>query len=247
MIARHMDWSTSIRNKVYVSLKNILNSTLTHRCEMCLQPCQEKEFVCFDCESELPQAQKSCHQCAIPMAGGGICGQCLQHQPAFDNSHCNYLYQAPLDRWLHTYKHRNRTEWSIKLSRLMLTQAPHNIDQIDAITFVPSSRLSLLRRGFNPAELLAMHIADSLELPLRKKLASRSHSKQQKELNHLQRVDNVRNSFQLKKQKLNGQHILLIDDVMTTGSTAHTMAALLKQAGASEVTVWCLARVPLQS
>lgn len=211
---------------------------------MCLEPCNNKELVCYACEQELPQTQNSCQRCALPVVAGNICGQCLQHNPAFDHTHCNYLYQAPLDRWLHLYKNKNKTEWANNLSRLMLNRPPQNLPDIDAVTYVPSSRFSLLKRGFNPAELMAIQLADNLGLPLIRKLTYRSYSKQQKELNRQQRIANVRTSFSRGKATLNGEHILLIDDVMTTGSTAHTVSKLLKQAGAAKVTVWCLARTP---
>jgi len=241
-----MDWSTTIRNKAYSRIKNKLQAFIGNRCEMCLEPCHSKEFVCYQCEQDLPQATNSCDRCAVPLTVGNTCGHCLQHDPAFDQSHCNYLYQAPFDRWLHLYKNKNKTDWARNLSRLMLNNPPLNLSTIDAITYVPSSRWSMLKRGFNPAELLATHLSETLELPIIHKLAHRSHSKQQKELGRKQRMANVRSSFRAGSKRLDGQHMLLIDDVMTTGSTAHTLAKILKKAGASKVTVWCLARTPEQ-
>lgn len=242
-----MDWSTTIRNKAYSSIKNRLFHWFGNRCETCLEPCHNNELVCYACEQELPQTQNACHRCALPAVAGSVCGQCLQQNPAFDHSHCNYLYQAPLDRWLHLYKNKNKTDWANNLTRLMLNNPPHNLQEIDAITYVPSTRYSLLKRGFNPAELMAIHLGNNLGLTVLHKLAYRSHSKQQKELNRQQRIANVRSSFSRGKTSLNGEHILLIDDVMTTGSTAHTMARLLKEAGAKQVTVWCLARTPVHN
>lgn len=239
-----MDWSITIRSKAYSSIKNKLFNWFGNHCEVCREPCNSKELLCYACEQDLPKAQNSCQRCALPVIAGSICGQCLQHNPAFDHSHCNYLYQAPLDRWLHLYKDKNKTEWANSFSRLMLNQPPQNLLDIDAITYVPSSRFSMLKRGFNPAELMAIHLGENLGLPVLHKLIHRSHSKQQKELSRKQRIANVRNSFSRTKSALNGEHVLLIDDVMTTGSTAHSIARLLKQAGASQVTVWCLARTP---
>jgi ComF family protein len=124
----------------------------------------------------------------------------------------------------------------------MLHSLPQDLDSIDAFTFVPSTRWNLVKRGFNPAELIARELGNTLNKPVIAKLASRSHGSEQKALNRKQRINNVSKHFHPTAKKLKGEHIMLIDDVMTTGSTAHSMALILKKAGASKVGIWCLAR-----
>ena len=242
MIARHMDWSTWINEKVYSRLKNVLPDHFGGRCELCLENHQDPGFLCASCESSLPQAQYRCQSCAIPLSVQGRCGQCLQQKPAFDYSHSSFSYGAPIDKWLQNLKSKHRTQWAYKLSSLMLNNLPEDLSSVDAFTFVPSTRRSLLRRGFNPAELITRELARALNKPVITNLATRSHSKEQKDLNRHQRINNVREHFHGTKKSIDGKHILLIDDVMTTGSTAHSMARLLKQSGASQVGIWCLAR-----
>lgn len=99
-----------------------------------------------------------------------------------------------------------------------------------------------MKRGFNPAELIARELGRTLNKPVIAQLATRSHSREQKELSRHQRINNVSQHFHPTRKQLNGKHILLIDDVMTTGSTAHSMALLLKRSGATKVGIWCLAR-----
>ena len=126
----------------------------------------------------------------------------------------------------------------------MLLNPPLNLEQVDAFTFVPSTRWHLIKRGFNPAELIPRALAYSLNKPVLDQLTVRHHSREQKELSRQQRLNNVKDHFHATGKHLNGEHILLIDDVMTTGSTAHTIAKLLKNSGASKVGIWCLARTP---
>jgi ComF family protein len=126
----------------------------------------------------------------------------------------------------------------------MLLRQPEDLAKVDAFTYVPSTRWSLVKRGYNPAELIARELGRALNKPVIAQLATRSHSRDQKELNRHQRINNVGLHFHPTRKSLKGEHIVLIDDVMTTGSTAHSMAVILKDAGASRVGIWCLARTP---
>lgn len=242
-----MDWSTWINEKVYSRLKNILQLTQSGRCELCLEPNHAIGFLCLSCEKSLPQARYRCTTCAIPLSTNGICGQCLHHKPAFDYSHSSFSYAAPIDTWLYRLKSKHRTQWAYKLSTLMLNDLPTNLAEVDAFTFVPSSRLSLIKRGFNPAELIARELGRALNKPVIGKLVTRSQSREQKELTRHQRLNNVSQHFHATKKRLQGEHIVLIDDVMTTGGTAHSMAHLLKNSGAGRVGIWCLARTAKHS
>lgn len=237
-----MDWSTWINEKVYSRLKNILSLTTNGRCELCLEDKQDISFLCNLCESSLPQAKYRCQSCSIPLPSQGTCGQCLHKKPAFDYSHSSFSYAAPIDSWLHQLKTKHRTQWAYKLSSLMLNDLPDDLSKVDALTFVPSSKLSLIKRGFNPAELITRELGRALNKPVISNLATRSPGRDQKKLNRQQRITNISQHFHPTRQTLNGKHVLLIDDVMTTGGTAHSMAHILKESGASTVGVWCLAR-----
>lgn len=240
-----MDWSTWINKKVYSRLKFELPQRLNKTCELCLEINNEAGFICSRCEDSLPLVKYRCHICAIPLPNAGYCGQCLHKKPAFDYSHSSFTYAAPIDTWLQRLKSNRRIEWAHKLASLMIQRKPDELAHVDAFTFVPSTRWSLMKRGYNPAELIARELGRALNKPVIAQLATRSHGRDQKELNRHQRISNVGLHFHpTQKNLLNNEHIMLIDDVMTTGSTAHSMALILKGAGASKVGVWCLARTP---
>lgn len=239
-----MDWSNWLNKKVYFRLKSVLPTLMNKTCELCLEQNLNAEFICASCEASLPLVKHHCLICAIPLRSDTFCGQCLQHKPAFDYSHSSFNYAAPIDKWLHNLKNQRRAEWAQKLASLMLKHQPHSLAEVDAFTFVPSTRWSLMKRGFNPAELIARELAKTLNKPVIAQLVKRSHGSEQKELNRQQRITNVSQHFYATSKKLNGEHVLLIEDVMTTGSTAHTMASILKASGASQVGIWCLARTP---
>jgi ComF family protein len=233
-----------MNKKVHSWLNFILLSFSNRTCELCLEINHASGFICSSCEDSLPQAKHRCQICAISLPNQGHCGQCLHKKPAFDYSHSSFTYAPPIDAWLQRLKTKRRTEWAHKLASLMIVNPPKNLAQVDAFTFVPSNRWSLMKRGFNPAELIARELGRAFNKPIIAQLATRSHSREQKALNRHQRINNVGWHFHATRKTLNGEHIMLIDDVMTTGSTAHSMALILKSAGASNVGIWCLARTP---
>ena len=239
-----MDWSTWIDKKVYSRLKFALPVFLNQTCELCLETNHDAGFICSSCEDSLPQVKHRCQMCATALPNQGYCGQCLHKKPAFDYSHSSFTYATPIDTWLQRLKSKRRTEWAHKLASLMLLRQPEGLANVDAFTYVPSTRWSLVKRGYNPAELIARELGRALGKPVIAQLATRSHSRDQKDLNRHQRINNVGLHFHPTRKSLKGEHIVLIDDVMTTGSTAHSMAVILKDAGASRVGIWCLARTP---
>ncbi|MGK0249101.1 MAG: ComF family protein [Oleispira sp.] len=239
-----MDWSTWMDKKVYSRLNFALPAFFKKTCALCLDINHAPGFICSRCEEALPDAKHRCQICAISLPNQGYCRQCLHKKPAFDYSHSSFTYAAPIDAWLQRLKTKRKTEWAHKLASLMVLKQPGNLAKVDAFTFVPSTRWSLMKRGFNPAELIARELGRALHKPVIARLATRSHSLEQKRLSRDQRINNVGLHFHATRKTLNGEHIMLIDDVMTTGSTAHSMALIIKDAGASQVDVWCLARTP---
>jgi ComF family protein len=107
---------------------------------------------------------------------------------------------------------------------------------------VPLHPGRLRERGFNQSHLLARHLAATLKIHYADKLLVRHRATQtQSQLDARQRHRNVRKAFQLT-QDLGDQHIVLIDDVVTTGATVNEISRLLKSQGAAHVEVWCIAR-----
>lgn len=93
-------------------------------------------------------------------------------------------------------------------------------DQIDIISFVPSHRRKEAIRGYNQTELLAKFISEELDIPIFNGLTKRLHTPDQHFLSEVDRRDNLNGAFKVrKKEKISGKSILLIDDILTSGST----------------------------
>jgi ComF family protein len=116
---------------------------------------------------------------------------------------------------------------------------------VDGIVPLPMSTRRRLLRGTNPPAILAREIGRSLTKPVWSGLLSRSHTQPQQGLSHPGRKRNVKGTMRLSKNyRLDAPHLLLIDDVLTTGASCSEAARVLKRGGATQVTVLVLARTP---
>lgn len=237
-------WSTIADKKVNYWSHLIRKLSPGGECERCLQPTRSLFFLCESCIKELPQALHTCSQCSEPIASAGRCGRCQLHPPAFDYSCCPFLYQPPLSLWIKACKDRRQLLWLPRLSGLMLLSPVAALAQADAITFIPSARRKLFRRGFNLTEIMARRLARALKIPLIDSALNKTSGNDQRGLSARQRHKNLSNALQPGQLQLKGKHIVIIEDVITTGATANAAARALKQQGAAVVGIWALARTP---
>ncbi len=113
----------------------------------------------------------------------------------------------------------------------------------DLIMPVPLHSRRLKQRGFNQSALLAAYLGESLGIEVNSKdLVRVKNTKPQVGLNPEQRQENVRNAFQAQDEIVKNKHVLLIDDVLTTGATMLAANISLQIAGAKTVSAYCLAR-----
>jgi ComF family protein len=141
------------------------------------------------------------------------------------------------------YKYNGVSPLSEPLGRLLARALPR-AEAFDAIVPMPLHWVRRWRRGFNQSELLARVLAKRIGVPVVAAVRRRKPTPPQAGLTSAQRRTNVAGAFVVKNSsQIRGQHVLLIDDVLTTGATARACAAALKRAGAAQVTVLTLARV----
>ena len=115
--------------------------------------------------------------------------------------------------------------------------------KIDAIVFIPSSKKALRERGFNQCEYLAKEISKKLKIDLYKDIIKVKNTKEQKLLSKEDRYKNIKDAFALKSEKnIKNKHLLLIDDVITTGATLYECEKLLKKSGASSIKILTVAK-----
>lgn len=220
------------------------------QCELCLEAVGFTPFLCRRCYSSLSTPEPACSQCSEPIPATLStqnqirCGRCQKSPPAFDYSHCHFLYAPPVSSWLHQLKDKRQFIWCNKLSTLMLKQPPKTLAVVDGLVFIPSSFGRTIKRGFNTAELLAYNLSRSTGIPVITNALIKLPAKDQRTLSRAQRKQNLRHSLRAGNLDLSAQHLLIVDDVMTTGATMDVAARCLKSQGAKIVGGWAFARTP---
>jgi len=172
---------------------------------------------------------------------GQTCGGCLKHPPAFDRTFAALAYAFPLDRLIPHLKYHGQLAIAPALGEC-LARAVAAAPMPDCMIAMPLHPQRIRERGFNHATEIARDVATRLGLPLDTRSCQRIRdTPPQTGLKHLARRRNLRGAFTCGGD-VQGLHIALVDDVMTTGSSLDELAATLKRAGAREVTCWVAAR-----
>ena len=208
--------------------------------------------VCRACLARFAPARPRCARCALPLDGaaeGAVCGACLAHPPPFDAAVAGVDYRAPWDRLLADFKFHDAPELAGPLAAVLLDALRRRSDLAPGLVLpVPLARARLAERGHNQAWELARRIARALEVPAEPSAVVRvRETPHQLALPPDARAGNVRGAFAVdpsRAERLAGRRVLLVDDVMTTGSTAGEVARALRAAGAAWVAVAVVARVP---
>ncbi|HIO92557.1 MAG TPA: ComF family protein [Leucothrix mucor] len=202
--------------------------------------------LCDACLHDLPKIQHSCRQCGLPFPDKvetALCGQCQQSPPAIDYLISSLHYGYPVDYLVAQLKFNRNLSYAKILSHLLLnTLQSQQIETPDVIIPVPLHKKRLRKRGFNQALEIARPIAKALDVPIAKQHLERVKQTQaQSLLNAVKRKQNLRHSFKLVKS-ISVKHVVIIDDVVTTGATVFELADLLKKSGVEKVGVWAVAR-----
>ena len=222
-------------------------------CVLCEASVSRTISLCESCEGDLPVLASACKQCGIPLGEANehdaVCGECLKIASVIDYTLCLYHYQAPLDFLITTLKYKQQLSHAEILGQLLLTRLKQEKeDELpDCIIPVPLHKSRLVNRGFNQSLEIARPVAKALKLTIDTKLVDRKRrTSAQTDLNASQRRKNVKNCFEIVTQKaINYDHVVIIDDVVTTGSTINELAKQLKRSGVNKVGVWAISRAIL--
>lgn len=206
------------------------------RCAGCELP---GTLLCPRCAASLPRiaADSACPACGAP-AGDGRCSECEGRAFAFASARCFGTLGPPVSRMIVLHKDGGERRLGPLLGALLAEALPRR-GGADAVAFVPASRKAIRRRGFDHAEAIAGEVADALALPLCRAL-SRVSAGDQRVLGREARASAVSGAFAAAGPL--AAHILLVDDVLTTGATVDAAARELLRAGAERVDIAAVAR-----
>ena len=157
------------------------------------------------------------------------------------------ILEPPADRLVHALKYQGWRELAPLMARRMrdLPLPPEALSAHPVVVPIPTTRRRERGRGYNQAALLGRGCAALLSIPFLEALERRPGAVSQVALRPSERRANVRDAFHLgpdARARVAGRHVLLADDVLTTGATACAAAETLERADASGVTVITFAR-----
>lgn len=190
------------------------------------------------------QPRHSCQLCALPLTSNSdYCGQCLAHPPDFTHTLASFYYQFPLDYLIGRFKFERCLASTYWLGQAFEDYLRWHHARADLIVPVPMHWRGLVRRGLDQTLWLGRAASRASGAPVApKQLQKTRHSEPLHGLSRKERAKSIRGIY--RAQPLQGQHVALVDDIVTTTTTARTLSRLLCKAGAASVQIWALARTP---
>ncbi len=237
-----------------------LDLLLPPRCAICDTSVEQPGLLCGACFGQLTLiSAPTCHVCGVPFElasdayESDLCEACTDSPPPFERARAALVYDKASRRLLLPFKHGDRTEFALILSRLMAAPGQSLLRDADFIVPVPLHRRRLFTRRYNQAALLGFALARGPHLgasPPRVMVDALRRARPTQSLGHksaTERRDEVAGAFAVRPHRraaLTGRRVVLIDDVMTSGATIRACATALLEAGVARVDVLAAARVP---
>lgn len=206
--------------------------------------------VCADCLDRFAAAVPRCRRCALPVSATvSVCGTCLTTPPSFDAALAAVDYRPPWDRLVTAFKFHGALDLAAAFAAAIVAAERQRATPRPSLVLpVPLAAARWRERGYNQAWELARRVARRLDIAAEPELLLRlRETAHQLALPLADRAGNVRGAFAVeprRRAELIGRHVAVVDDVMTTGSTAAEIAGVVRQAGAATVEIWVLARTP---
>jgi len=213
-------------------------------CAVCSEPISQAEYLCDGCNRKAPRIKPPfCATCSEPFQGAITetfsCANCAHRLLHFAAAVAAYRSRGVVRQIVHDFKYGQQihlrhpvAEWLIE----SLDDPRLRGRRFDVVVPVPLHPARKRERGFNQAELLAGILCARAGLAMREPLERIRYTTTQTAHDRAERMENLRDAFRLrKKADVRGLRVLLIDDVLTTGSTLSECARVLKRAGAISV------------
>jgi competence protein ComFC len=213
-------------------------------CVLCAANVGRSEYLCADCQRRAPRiVAPFCAKCSEPFPGAITqtfsCANCEHRVLHFDCAVAAYRSRGLVRKLVHEFKYAKQRHLRYPVAawlRETLRDPRLHGRHFDLIVPVPLHPARERERGFNQALLLAELLAATITVPLRPALERTRYTTTQTAYDRAERMENLRGAFRLRKnQDVRDLRVLLIDDVLTTGSTLSECARVLRAAGAVSV------------
>ena len=200
-------------------LHDVSKLLFPNNCFSCgLNLVSNEQHICSSCLTNLPQTNFYKHK-------ENALSEKLKGRFDFEQAMALYYFntEGKIQEILHEIKYRNNPYLATYMGQYMAGKLQDVFDDVDLIIAVPLHSKRTTERGYNQSELLAQGFSERLGIPLFSNAVKRiKNTETQTHKTRLERLENIKQAFQWKEQ-IKGKHILLIDDVITTGSTLESL------------------------
>ncbi len=205
-------------------------------CAGCGQPGQ---IWCESCQSSVKKISGNlCDLCGYPAGDFEICPGCDTYDPQFTAIRSWAVYSGGVKEAIHSLKYQNNLSLGIAFSDSLVKLIHHNGWNLDVVIPIPLSKNRMKERGYNQANVLAFPVAMALGKPLDEKYVIRTkNTESQVHLHQNERAANLKDAFTTTGTKWKNKNVLIVDDVITTGSTINECARVPHQFG-SKAGLW---------
>ena len=213
-------------------------------CTLCGGKTRAGEYLCERCEAKAtPIVAPFCQQCSEPFDGAiatvFTCANCAHRTIYFDAAVAAYRGRGIVRQIIHDFKYGRQIHLRHLVARWLYAAFDDERlrgREFDMIVPVPLHPARQRERGFNQANLLAELLTAQISIPSKPVLKRVRYTTTQTALDRAERMENLHNAFRLRRNaNVRGLRVLLIDDVLTTGSTLSECARILKRSGAISV------------
>ncbi|MGI0119153.1 ComF family protein [Zooshikella sp. RANM57] len=232
--------------KVYT--RSIINQLMPIPCLLCGVTTSFECRICSPCQKSLPSFNVACQSCGLPIYSPNTerCGHCIARPTIINRTVCGFSYQFPVDKLILQFKYNQQLGIGETLSQLLAEKIKQQyLDDAlpEQIIPVPMHPKRLASRGFNQAALISKQLSKYLNIPINTQSCKRViETKPQEGLNAKQRSKNLQHAF--TSTHTVSPHIVIVDDVITTGATINALVETLNSARVKRIDVWSLARTP---
>lgn len=237
---------SAVRLRVIRSLRRLDESIMPLRCAFCgTRSSSGERRVCGACHADLPWIANACARCAQPVPAvlpqGVFCAACQKHPPPLHATVAPLRYAFPVDAGLKALKFGRRLYYAPAFAELLCREMQWLAGDVDAILPVPLHWRRQAFRGFNQATEICKPLARRFSVPVISGVIRSRATPFQSGLAATERHRNLRRAFVVRKP-LRSQHVLIVDDVVTTGATTCQLAKVLLEGGVERVSVLAVAR-----
>ncbi|MBO5713665.1 MAG: ComF family protein [Clostridia bacterium] len=231
------------------TLRDVLSKLffqVNYTCNACEKEIFTGKYFCDDCEKTLPKIKKDrCDHCGrITNYAVNYCNSCVEWNINFDKARSAFDYVEPINAFIKAFKYDGKKYLAEVFADKLKSIYVSEFLTSDVIVSVPMTAERLKERGYNHAELLASELSNLINVPYDASVIKKTReTPRQANLTKLERRNNLKKSFTVYKSSVENKHVLLVDDVLTTGATADILASALKKKGALTVTVLTVASV----